>query len=220
MRKYPKIRGWKWSRVRDMDVKQFLLHVYNETKQAGVTLQLTPTKTVACEGERINGFFDTEPPHTLAVATNHRMSLWLKVLVHEYSHFEQWRFNAPLWREGYVGGEDSSGLLFDWLGGKKFSRKKLLKIIKRTQACEWDCERRTLENIKRFSLPLDTGEYAQYANAYVYFYTWVGIRRKWYKAGSEPYRVPQILAAMPKTLSANYQEMSLDRIYLYDEYCR
>ena len=74
--------------------------------------------------------------------------------------------------------------------------ERVEEIITPTQLLEWDCEKRVLEEIRHWGLPISIREYTRKALAYVIFYEYVKKHRKWYKIGHEPYRNENVLKLM------------------------
>jgi hypothetical protein len=114
--------------------------------------------------------------------------------------------------------EDSDDI-FAWTNGKRLTKKKVQAYIKGVLAVELDCEKRAVENIKKFGLPCDIDDYIQKANAYVYFYQFVLKRRKWYSPGKAPYEIPEVYSKMPTKFLNRYDRMPAKYLKLYDEYC-
>ncbi len=146
-----------------------------------------------------NGFFESKYHYRgkigpyLAVAIKKPLDKWLPIFTHETSHMDQWLENSPLW----LTSEDFA-LLDNWLEGKEYHIKEVSEFIHKVILVEADCERRTIEKIKKHNLPIDTKYYAQRANAYLYYYQWLIAKRLWYK--TEPYEVPEIIGFMPEEI--------------------
>jgi len=217
---YPKIKGVNWSKIHDTNTRKFLLHVHTELKQAGGSLDMHQAKSVKCEGFRVGGYFDSEDS-VLAVAMKRPFGAWVRILVHEYSHFEQCRYDVPAWRNSTMpNGEDSGQILWDWIEKKgKVTDRRLVDAMYRTLDVELDCERRAVENLKRFGLPINVEAYARQAAAYMYFHPYSVIRRRWYRPRHAPYMYPEIIKAMPVTLAGDFRKISAETILLFDKYC-
>jgi hypothetical protein len=117
---------------------------------------------------------------------------WLDVLVHESCHMDQYLEGYKYWKCG-----DSSLLIIDaWLTGKKKTHKELVKATKNVIMLELDCERRTVQKMKKYKIPFNASLYTQKANSYLFGY-WATLRdRKWYPF---PYEKKEIYSKMPKT---------------------
>ncbi len=200
-------------------VERFIEHIRTETKKNGVKLKLSPSKFLIIDhGTRVNGYFDDEN-NVIACSCGKSELLWLPILVHEYSHFEQRKDDCPQWRNSEYKGRDSTEVIDMWLSGKRIPKRIVKMCIARTRNLELDCERRTVKNIAKFSLPLSTLNYCRRGNAYVHFHNFVGENRKWYKVGHEPYAVPEVLAAMKTHLNDRYDRTPKKFMKLFAEHC-
>ena len=216
---YPQVRNLDWSKIRDKNTKAFLVHVVNTLRDADVTLKLSNTKTVLVEGTiRCSGTFDEEG-RELAIAIRKSPRRWLEILVHEFGHFEQWRYDMPTWREAYYRSEDASGMLDEWLNHtRKLDGRILAIVLAKTIDVEVNCERRAIEIIKRFSLPINIQRYCQRANSYLNLYNWAALRQRWCPGTKPPYSVREIVDAMPSLLQNDYHTITPELVFLYDKY--
>lgn len=183
--------------------------VKEECKEYGIRFHQGRGKTVLfTDGIRSNGYFC--PPNeeegtsaVLAVATNKNS---LDVLIHEYSHMQQYLENAPVWKA-----LDQRGQVWDWISGKDdFTEKELDKSIQVYYNVELDCERRSVIQHRKWNTGKDLAEYTQKANAYTLFYFYMRENRVWYKEGKEPYTLKQVWSQMPKSFT-------FDRLKCYNK---
>lgn len=180
-------------------VQFFLSHVKHVAKIHGIKLMLVNSRFVECGGNRCNGFFVEKPKPILAVATKQSLNKWLPILAHEYSRMIQWIENSPLWAENYIGGYETVDIINLWIEHKiELSKEQLNDYIQRIQNIELDCEKRTVNNIRLFGLPIKIEEYIQKANSYIFFYKIIRHSRCWYKIGKEPYNLRSVWRWMPK----------------------
>jgi len=94
------------------------------------------------------------------------------VLIHEYSHFLQWRDQSKIWNEF-----DDNDFSFDNVILKpKKNKDKILLLIK----LEADCERRSIRIIRKNNI-IDDKLYAQMANAILYKYAYLYHYSTWPK---------------------------------------
>jgi hypothetical protein len=144
---------------------------------------------------KCSGYFDEDD---LKVAIKKPEEDWLPILVHESCHLDQFLEKSVLW----AGGECGINTIDSWLQGKEFNKIKLQKSFEDTIKLELDCEKRSLQKIKKFKLRINTLNYIQRVNAYLFSY-WATYRdRKWYPF---PYNNPRIYKRMPeKILSLNF----------------
>jgi hypothetical protein len=124
--------------------------------------------------EECGGWFDSSKKE-FTVAMKDRMGY--EILIHEYSHFLQWRdrrryFNKKL---------KSVEIIFSWIDGKGYDNPTLEKAIKELIELEWDCEMGAIELIRKYNLDVDINEYIKAANAYLLFYHMVYEQGVWCK---------------------------------------
>jgi hypothetical protein len=68
---------------------------------------------------------------------------------------------------------------------------------------------------KKWDLPVDTALYTKKANAYVLFYNYMKISRKWSNPDNVPYRNKNILEAMSDKFDMDYENLSEELIELF-----
>jgi len=179
---------------------------------------LSDTPSVIDGNIHCSGYFIDHPTPKLAVACRKPVIDWVKVLVHEACHMDQYLSNAAVWKAIYVTPTiDTTGLIDLWIDNKiELSQEQLSHYIKVIQDVEMDCEKRAVDVIKRFKIPfIDIDEYIQQANAYVWFYLYVKNHRKWYTVGKEPYNNEKIWRAMPTTFIDDYGHFPTEVEWVY-----
>lgn len=196
-------------------IKDFIKMVRKDCEEHGVTLCLSRMPYVKhSDGISTNGFFDDEPELELAVATGKNDELWFPTLVHEYCHMQQWKEKDPLWEA-----EESEEDIFEWINGNiELTDKKLSKLVNEARALELDCEKRTVEMIKKHDLGIDIDHYIKKANAYLLFWTYLKESRQWYEVGKEPYNIPEILEVVPKKFVKDYNKISKKALAAFRKY--
>jgi len=187
------------------------------TKENNIKLVLSPEKGVQFSegGILCNGYFD-DITSTLACALGKDVSQWLVILLHESCHMDQWVEKVPEWTENV--GMDN---IEKWLNGDDtVNMNNIDNEIKTSIIVEVDCEKRTVEKIKKYGLDsiINIDEYIQKSNAYVLFYLWMRKNRKWYIIGKEPYNITDIVNVMPKTFDINYTILDSNIEKTYDTY--
>lgn len=189
----------------------FIDFVKSQCKYYGVKCDLRPTKSVTIgPKQKASGYFD-EANRELVVAMKCRGSLG--VLVHEYCHLTQWAEQADVWMNGTKSYEIMNG----WLdrGGKGVS--DIEEHIARARDIELDNEKRSAKLIKDYGLGIDVKMYVKKANAYIQFYNYLPISKRWCKPKNTPYNNRKIVAAMPDKFSMNYEKISPKVLKLFKE---
>lgn len=198
-------------------VKVFIEDLKIYTKENNIKLILSPEKGVQFSegGILCNGYFD-DITSTLACALGKDVSQWLVILLHESCHMDQWVEKVPEWTENV--GMDN---IEKWLNGDdSVNMNNIDNEIRTSIIVEVDCEKRTVEKIKKYGLDsiINIDEYIQKSNAYVLFYLWMRKNRKWYTIGKEPYNIPDVVNVMPKTFDIDYTILDPNIEKEYDTY--
>lgn len=184
-------------------VEKFCEHVKNTAQEQGVSFVLSPEAHIPYPTTKdlVNGYMMEFPKKELAVATGKPLELWLPVLAHESSHMDQLIEKDKYWYDSYVAGTtfETIEIVTLWIDRKvELTTLQLDDYVKRSRNVELDCERRTIQKIKDFGLPMDVLEYVQKANSYIFFHTAMKTTRAWYIPGKEPYRVKEVWSLCPK----------------------
>jgi hypothetical protein len=203
----------------DEHINYFLDFVKKETKSNGIRCILPNSKYVIVKSEnnvRCNGYFDDEH-RVLKCAINKPLEDWLPILVHEFSHFEQWKERCKIWLD--YESNSCSGIFFNWVSGLEYDLALVKSSYLLIKCLELDCERRAIANIVRFKLPIDLDYYIRKSNSYVLFYDSVYLTRKWYKSGKAPYENADILSSMPSRLVGSGKKATKAQLGLFERHC-
>ena len=198
-------------------VKAFIEDLKIYTKENNIKLVLSPEKGVQFSegGIMCNGYFD-DITSTLACALGKDVSQWLVILLHESCHMDQWVEKVTEWTEN--AGMDN---IEKWLNGDdSVNMKNIDNEIRTSIIVEVDCEKRTVEKIKKYGLDsiINIDEYIKKSNAYVLFYLWMRKNRKWYEIGKEPYNITDVVSVMPNTFDIDYTILDPKIEKTYDTY--
>lgn len=158
------------------EFKQFVAHVKRRCTVNGIELMMSPSRNVVLTDSfsaDCSGYFD-EVNKVLVVACGKPFKEWIEIMVHEYSHMQQW-----LTDERWGHWTDCCLDLWDWLDGDNdLDEVQIRKVIDGMIELERDCEIRALENIRKWGLPINKTRYAKKANLYLYSYRVLPIIRK------------------------------------------
>jgi hypothetical protein len=167
----------------------------------------------------VSGYFIDNGHPELGVAIGKPVEAWSAILAHESSHMDQWLENSKYWTGNYIDGKEAVDYLDEWISGKEFTSEEVQRFVDAAIGVEWDCERRTVEKIKEYKLPLNSIEETQKANSYILFYTMLKETRKWNKPGQAPYLIKKVWSQMPKTFDMDYSIVPDSLRELYMKYC-
>lgn len=195
-------------------VENFINLVYSECLHFGIKVILKDTTYIREDGQEISGYFSAESKE-LVVAKNN--SSWEETLIHEFCHFKQWSENCEEWSNLMITPTIEANELFDlWLKKEiELSPEQLKKYIDLIIDLELDCEKRTVEMIRKYNLPVDTKRYIKKANVYLRFYKVVEHHRKW---TNEIIYIPKLWKKMPGTFKKldYYAEASFEELAQFD----
>jgi len=180
---------------------KFIEYVKEQCAEHGVKCSLRNVKYVKLSGNiKCSGYFDGGDKPELVVAMNRKD--WIEILVHEYCHLTQWVERIPLWKRS----ETSLDKVDEWLSGGKVNN--IGRHLGVARDLELDNEKRAVALIKEWGLKVDIDNYIRKANAYVQFYNYMGISRRWSKPGNSPYSNKNLINEMPNKFNMNYDKMS------------
>ncbi len=202
----------------DKNIDQFIRDLQKRCKKYKITFLMSGLDYVKWGDGKSNGFFN---PSTMemAISIGKPVEKWINTLVHESCHFDQWVQNCKVWRDMMDQKPDACTQLFEyWLEGeKKISKEQAMDMACIMRDLELDNERRTIEKIKKYNLPIDIKEYAKGAGTYIMFYNYIGKHKKWYKIGKEPYNNKKLRRLMPTNLRGKYDKLTLKLEKLFKE---
>ena len=189
-------------------IKYFIAFVKAECRKEGVKCDLRNTSYVKISNsKKASGYFDENVP-TLVCSMGRKDSI--EILVHEYCHLTQWRERIPLWVEAEI----SMNLIDEWLSGKEV--KNIKKHIEISRDLELDNEKRAVNTIKEFNLPINLDNYIRKANSYVHFYNYMLISRRWATPTKSPYTNKRLLESMSTKFNMNYKKLPkrIEKIFI------
>ena len=204
-------------------VEAFINHVEIDTRKHGIELRFVHSSIVSLPDDpayECVGYFIAYPQKLLVVATNKPRDEWLSVLAHEYSHFVQWKEGAEVWHANHVDGMDGEAWLDDWIHERvELEHDTIHEIMKSTLAVELDAERRAMDYLRGFALPLDPEVYAKKANASLYYYPIIPKTRRWFEIN--PYDVDGVVSQMPSGLLRVQDYIDIPKYYesIYMQHC-
>lgn len=195
-----------WKDTLEPNVRNFLNKVEEDCKAFEVDLKIHHDFHVDAGGIPCGGYFDSESLElAISILDHHDPMRWLGLLAHEWCHMHQWHSDDPSWTGCYVGDYDACMIFDMWLVGViELSEAQLEDYINKLITVELDCERKVVQAIKDYDLPLDPGMYTRSANAYVRSYKYIHKYRKWNKPGIAPSSIPETIALMSDSFDYDY----------------
>lgn len=150
------------------EFKQFVANVKRQCTRHKIELMMSPSRTVVITDSYstdCSGYFD-DVDMVLVVACGKPFKEWIEVLIHEYSHMQQWE-DDNRWDKW----TDCCGKLWEWIDHDiELEDDELNDVINGMIELERDCELRALENIEKWNLPINKSMYKRRANLYLYSY--------------------------------------------------
>jgi hypothetical protein len=181
------------------EFKQFVAHVRRRCTNTGIELVLSPSRNVVITDSfstDCSGYFD-DVNKTLVVACGKPFNEWIEILVHEYSHMQQW-----LTDDRWSYWTDCCLDLWSWLDKEKvMNSTQLNKVLDGMIDLERDCELRALDNISKWNLPINKSRYKRKANLYLYSYRMLPIIKK-FPTGL--YDNKELIDMCPTRIKKNY----------------
>lgn len=162
----------------DENVQKFINHVHSHLRKNKFKLVLHLDELKIGKNS-VSGYFSEEDKE---IVISLKEQDWLEVLAHEYNHFIQYITNEPSYMSLTQGDSNYLSEMWDWIDKEsEFEETRLDVMFNTVREMELYCERKTMETIKEFNLPIDLDEYIFSANVYLYFYSFVRKYRCWFK---------------------------------------
>jgi len=187
--------------------KKFVELVKKELKEYNMKLVFGRGEMVNGYKCRCSGYFDEEK---VVVASKNRH--WLSVLVHEYSHFLQWKKRDEEYEDMFINGKDCNGIIDDWLDGEEYRPSTIEKAFIKVRRMEKTCDMIALSLIRKYKLPINEEYFTRHANCHVYYYHMMERTRKRYVNDEMFYNI-MVHKAMPKTFKCKNIRYMPEKIY-------
>jgi hypothetical protein len=187
------------------EYKPFITSVKRQCKKYGIELILSPSRRVVLTDDYLqecSGYFcDTDK--ALVVACGKPFEEWVEILIHEFSHMEQWKSDER-WNDW----NDNTGKTWDWLAGNiMLNKTQVLNMLDSMVELEKDCEIRAIEKIKKWNLPVNLTRYVKKANVYLYSYHMMPILKR-FPTGI--YTNKTLIEMAPKGFKKTYRNVPKD----------
>ncbi|MFZ9047064.1 MAG: hypothetical protein ACO2ZZ_14515 [Cyclobacteriaceae bacterium] len=184
--------------------------------ELGIHVDFRKGKMINVNGSRFTGSF-CEEDMTLEIATGKAVNNWFPVFIHECCHSDQWRENSPLWIAATRQEESKCpyNIVERETSKKNPDYKKLHKAVNIIRDLELDCEKRAIEEIKKYNLPFDIAKYIQGTNTYMYWHNMVIIMKRHHGNKWQGITDTKVKNHMPTELQEDYNMMPMEYIELF-----
>jgi hypothetical protein len=152
----------------------FLQTVKDKCEEHNVKFILRNTNRININNTYVGGYF-SEATKTTELVCATKSSEYESLLVHEFSHLEQWSEPYHVYKKVDKYTDD----IDKWIAGK--SVKNIEFKIDQIKLLELDCEKRAVKNIRKYELKIDIPTYIQKANCYILFHNYLKETRRWNK---------------------------------------
>jgi hypothetical protein len=152
-----------------MTQEQFVKYIKPQLELKGIELEMLNRKNTP---DKEGGYF-SESLKKLVVAMKHEEAFGL--LIHEFSHFEQWVNKPSFWAKLTEG----HSRFFNWLDTMNPITRKIIKCKEDAIELEHNCEVGAVKLIEELGLDIDKKRYIQKANAYLLSYHLIATYHKW-----------------------------------------
>ena len=181
--------------ITNRKTKKFLTMVYDELEKSEIDFKLTKKIDETFE---IDGYFD-DAKKKLVVVHN---ELWLETLVHEFSHYVQYKEQHPSFAAYYKHDFAPIHITEQWLKKKIGYNDQVKKSFQIIRQNEYECDVLGAKLIRQYELPIDLAIYKKWANRQLLFYHCVEHSRIW-NAGPE-FLSPEVLDMIPPRFQPSY----------------
>ena len=165
-----------------MTKNKFIAKAITELLEDDFSIRLPMTRSI--DGKYGGWFNDDKTQKEFVVAMKRDCSF--EIFVHEYCHYLQWKHHRRFFTKKAKGCD----VVFNWLDGKRYSKKAVSQGIRDAIELEWHCETLVLQTIKRYKLDIDVDNYVRGANCYLFFYHTIEKLRAWCNNSRSPYSKP------------------------------
>lgn len=191
-------------------VKEFIADTKKIAKKNKIKIRISKAEFVrdAASTSKSIGYFDSHNRELASSNYNH-LPTFVRNFVHESCHMDQFLQNRYLWDKC----EPGYNLFFDWIEeGTEYPVEVLDEAVHDIIRIELDCEKRSVDKIEKYNLPLDVKDYIKRANAYLYGYLFFRKHKIWIPA---IYNNAAAVKASPGRFAKNYKHIprNLEKIF-------
>ena len=157
------------------------------------------------------GYFSSDPLE-LVISLKASIENTMSLLIHESCHMDQYLNNRVTWEKSLT----SYSIFYNWIAGDNtYDEHEIQTAADDAIDLELDCERRSVEKIKKYNLPLDIATYKRRANAYLYAISYFSTTRKYHP---KIYAKADVWTKAPINFKKNYQKIPVKLLKSYQNY--
>ncbi len=186
------------------NVENFLNFIHSQLKKHKMKLLLS-VDSIRVGNNSVCGYFSEEEK---VIKIDISENGWLDVLVHEFCHFQQFiEFDPTYLTLDYENGNMLNDF-WEWIDGnfEFINNRRKNFVIRKILEMELNCEKRSVELIRKYDLPINLDEYIFTAYVYINYYNHVKKYRTWMKDDINLSDLVDI-----KEVSKNYGGISLEK---------
>jgi len=211
-------------------MSDLLEHVKRHCKIHQIELQIANTSVIQYPGHSscVSGFFVVKNNNPiLGIALGAKSSD--EILLHEFNHSIQWIENDRSWKQNYLTSSEikkfsmqqnaeALDIINLWTDKSiELTSFELTDFINRAISVELDCEKRTVKWAFLYLKDFNSSFYTQKANAYLRYYKFVELNRRW-NLKTAPYDDKATIASQLSTFDQDYlSPLSIDEINTYND---
>lgn len=196
------------------NVRKLINDIKKTCSDNNVNLYLPKRNSIVLGNTRVAGYFYTPQNRkpSLVTAWNYKDKYnTIATLIHESCHLDQY-LESKRFKNDYI----HIDTIDKWLLGKDFPPSKIKKAFDITIQIELDCEKRAVQKIKDYNIPIDIPSYIQNANTYICFYHYLKITRTWDK-NTTPL-IPQVIRQAPKRFLNDYSKIPNKMLKAFEKF--
>lgn len=189
------------------EYKKFISDTTKVAKENGIKIRFINKEVIFSKDDKsgTSGYFIRKPLEIAVAYKGYDFIEWVMLFIHESCHMDQYLEN----KAESIKIDSSYNIFYGWLEGKNsFTYKEVEVAVNKVIEYELDCEKRSVEKIKKYNLPIDIKAYKKIANSYLYFIRFSFLKREWknhaFVIDSAPVNFRKDYTKIPKKLFKAY----------------
>lgn len=202
----------------DIETQVFLDYAKSVCNLHSFDLHLVQRENLKYKGQKYAGELDFSGKRFRIAVAKPKEDM-LTIFVHEFSHLNQWIDEDPIFYSTQLDdGSDAYDNFMQWITGDiDLSPQQAVQYGKLARNFEIDCDKRAVEEIKFWELPVDLDKYIQKSNSYHLLYNYISKHRFWPDISPYHDKYIKLWKSMPKTWIQNPDRPPAHLMKLYEE---